>query len=118
MKANVKCGPNKAYLSLPSDVYGSAEGAEALVVRPTDPASMIFRATEWNKAVSTGNWGQRDNDLGVLQAKFAGFEEEVTGISTINTESVSDNSYYTLEGVKVAQPQKGVYVKNGKKIIK
>ena len=117
VKANVKCGPNKAYLSLPVGIYKSAEGAEALVVRPTDPASMIFRADEWHLAVSTGNWGQRGNDLGVLQAKFAGFEEEVTGISTISTESVSDNSYYSLQGVKVAQPQKGVYVKNGKKVI-
>ena len=117
VKANVKCGPNKAYLSLPVGIYKSAEGAEALVVRPTDPASMIFRADEWHLAVSTGNWGQRGNDLGVLQAKFAGFEEEVTGISNVSTESVSDNGYYTLQGVKVAQPQKGVYVKNGKKVI-
>lgn len=118
VKANVKCGPNKAYLSLPASLYESAEGAEAIVVRPTDPASMIFRATEWNQAVSTGNWGQR-GDLGVLQAKFAGFDDyEATGINNVNTENVSDNSYYTLQGVKVAQPQKGVYVKNGKKIIK
>ncbi len=117
VKANVKCGPNKAYLSLPAGLYDSAEGAEAIVVRPTDPASMIFRAAEWNLAVSTGNWGTRDENLGVLHAKFAGFEEEVTGISNVSTESVSDNGYYTLQGVKVAQPQKGVYVKNGKKVI-
>lgn len=117
VKANVKCGPNKAYLSLPATLYDSAEGAEAIVVRPTDPASMIFRAAEWNLAVSTGNWGTRDDNLGPLHAKFAGFEEEVTGISNVSTESVSDNGYYTLQGVKVSQPQKGVYVKNGKKVI-
>ena len=117
VKANVKCGPNKAYLSLPAGLYDSAEGAEAIVVKPSSPESMIFRTNEWNQPTNTGNWGQRGG-YGPLHAKFAGFEEEVTGISNVNTESVSDNSYYTLEGVKVAHPQKGVYVKNGKKIIK
>ena len=117
VKANVKCGPNKAYLSLPKSLYASAEGAEAIVVKPQAPPSMVFRSAVWNDPTSTGNWGQRGN-LGTLHAKFAGFEEEVTGISYVNAETVSDNSYYTLEGVKVAHPQKGVYVKNGKKIIK
>ena len=117
VKAGVKCGPNKAYLSLPADLYNSPEGAEAIVVKPTSPTSMIFRSDEWNTAVSTGNWGQR-GDYGVLKAKFAGFEfYETTGISSVDAETVSDNSIYTLQGVKVAQPQKGIYVKNGKKVI-
>jgi hypothetical protein len=115
------CGPNKAFLSLPVGKYTLAEGAEALVVRPEEPDDMKFRYSEWYKNFySTGNWGKRAENLGILKAKFAGeiFEEDVTGISNVNTEKVSDNSYYTLEGVKVTQPQKGVYVKNGKKIIK
>ncbi len=117
VKAGVNCGPNKAYLSLPSGVYGSAAGAEALVVKPTSPAEMIFRADDWEKAVSTGNWGKRGS-LGVLEAKSGVFEiYETTGISSVDAETVSDNSIYTLQGVKVAQPQKGVYVKNGKKVI-
>lgn len=113
------CGPNKAFLSLPSGKYTLDEGAEALVVRPEEPEDMRFRYNQWyQNFYSTGNWGQRPQNLGILKAKFAGeiFEEE-TGIQNINTEKVSDNSYYTLEGVKVAQPQKGVYVKNGKKVI-
>lgn len=119
VKPGVNCGPEKAYLSLPAeDMFKSAEGAEALVVKPTTPAEMIFRSDVWNDDISTGNWGQRGN-IGVLQAKFAGemFEEE-TGINSVNTESVSESGYYTLQGVKVAQLQKGIYVKNGKKIIK
>ena len=119
VKPGVNCGPEKAYLRLPAeDMFKSAEGAEALVVKPTTPAEMIFRSDVWNDDISTGNWGQRGN-IGVLQAKFAGemFEEE-TGINSVNTESVSESGYYTLQGVKVAQLQKGIYVKNGKKIIK
>ena len=122
VKPGVNCGPEKAYLSLPYDIFASPEGAEALVVKPTTPAEMIFRSDVWNDAISTGNWGQRGN-IGVLQAKFAGeiFEEEdnceTNGISTISKESAANNDIYTLQGVKVAQPQKGVYVKNGKKVI-
>ena len=118
VKVGVNCGPNKAYLSLPADVFKSAAGAEALVVKPESPASMKFRYDEWNDAVSTGNWGQRGN-IGVLQSKIAGETEEddVTGISNVSVEVEEDGDYYTLQGVKVAQPQKGVYIQNGKKVI-
>lgn len=118
VKAGAKSSANKAYLSLPKDVFKSAKGAEALVVKPTSPDDMKFRTEEWNQAVSTGNWGQR-GDLGVLEAKFAGEieEDEVTGISYVNIEVEEEGDYYTLQGVKVAQPQKGVYIKNGKKVI-
>lgn len=118
VKAGAKSSKNKAYLSLPIGVYKSAKGAEALVVKP-DPASVQkFRPDEWNLAVSTGNWGQRGN-LGVLEAKFVGEAEEddVTGISNVSAEVEEDGDYYTLQGVKVAQPQKGVYIMNGKKVI-
>lgn len=118
VKAGAKSSANKAYLSLPKDVFKSAKGAEALVVKPTSPDEMKFRTDEWNKAVSTGNWGQRGN-LGVLEAKFVGEieEDDVTGISYVNIEVEEEGDYYTLQGVKVAQPQKGVYIMNGKKVI-
>ena len=119
VKAGAKSGANKAYLSLPKDVFKSAKGAEALVVKPTSPDEMIFRSKEWNQDVSTGNWGKRADDLGVLEAKFVGEieEDDVTGISYVNIEVEEEGDYYTLQGVKVAQPQKGVYIKNGKKVI-
>ena len=118
VKAGAKSSANKAYLSLPKDVFKSAKGAEALVVKPTSPDEMKFRTEEWNQAVSTGNWGQR-GDLGVLEAKFVGEieEDDVTGISYVNIEVEEEGDYYTLQGVKVAQPQKGVYIMNGKKVI-
>lgn len=118
VKAGAKSGANKAYLSLPKDVFKSAKGAEALVVKPTSPDEMKFRTEEWNQAVSTGNWGQR-GELGVLEAKFVGEieEDDVTGISYVNIEVEEEGDYYTLQGVKVAQPQKGVYIMNGKKVI-
>lgn len=42
-----------------------------------------------------------------------------SGISNINAENAKkeDDNYYTLEGVKVASRQKGVYIHKGKKIV-
>ena len=43
---------------------------------------------------------------------------ETTGIDTIGTATLSDGQWYNLNGVRVAQPAaKGVYVKNGKKVV-
>ncbi len=119
VKVGVTCGPEKAYLSLPYDMFKSAAGAEALVVKPESPADMKFRYDVWNNNISTGNWGQRNSNIGVLQSKIAGEAEEddVTGISNVSVDVEEDGDYYTLQGVKVAQPQKGVYIQNGKKVI-
>jgi hypothetical protein len=45
--------------------------------------------------------------------------ETITGIDglTVKDESVKDSAYYDLQGRKVAQPQKGLYIVNGKKVV-
>lgn len=42
---------------------------------------------------------------------------ETTGISTAEVSTAKeDNVWYTLQGVRVAQPTRGIYVRNGKKV--
>ena len=44
--------------------------------------------------------------------------EETTGISNAAVETTEDDgTYYNLQGVRVMNPQKGIYIKNGKKIV-
>ena len=48
------------------------------------------------------------------------FDDETTGIETVdvNTESANDaREYYNLNGQRVANPSKGLYIVNGKKVI-
>ena len=45
------------------------------------------------------------------------FGGETTGIQDNNRETITDNRFYDLQGRRVAQPQKGMYVVNGKKVI-
>lgn len=44
--------------------------------------------------------------------------EETTDISNAAVETTEDDgAYYNLQGVRVMNPQKGIYIKNGKKIV-
>ena len=40
-----------------------------------------------------------------------------TGIQTITGAEAADGAYYNMQGVRVAQPTKGVFIHNGKKVV-
>ena len=42
-------------------------------------------------------------------------DEEATGIATVK--AIKNDIYYNLQGVKVAQPMKGLFIKNGRKVV-
>ena len=47
------------------------------------------------------------------------FDDETTGIKSVsNGQSTMNNVVYDLQGRRVAQPTKGLYIVNGKKVIK
>ncbi len=43
--------------------------------------------------------------------------DDVTAITEVKTEVKQDDAYYTLQGMKVSRPIKGIYIHNGKKMI-
>ena len=45
------------------------------------------------------------------------FEDDVTGIVTVERGVVDNNGWYTLQGVKVSHPTKGIYINNNKKVV-
>ena len=48
---------------------------------------------------------------------FINVDESTTGISNVNRETDTNGRYYSLQGVEVAQPTKGLYIVNGKKVV-
>ena len=51
-------------------------------------------------------------------APFLGFDgEDTTGINSVERGALSVEGCYTLDGRRVAQPTKGMYIVNGKKVI-
>lgn len=60
-----------------------------------------------------------DTDVEAKGIQFVFDDDETTGIkeTTTGNERIYDSAYYTLTGVKVANPTHGVYIHNGKKIV-
>ena len=55
-------------------------------------------------------------EAGNAKQNFIAFEE-TTGVNTVRVNDDSDAAVYNLQGIRVVNPQKGVYVKNGRKFI-
>ena len=46
------------------------------------------------------------------------FDDEVTGVNEVRSQKEDVRSeWFDLQGRKVAQPQKGLYIVNGKKVV-
>lgn len=62
-----------------------------------------------------------ENDASLAKMMIVFDDEEEGGVTEIkNVETVKphhNNAYYTLQGIKVLNPTKGIYIHNGKKIV-
>ena len=103
---------NKAYLKLPKTVFNNPQGMEVTV--PRDDA---FTGMTWNGTVASGNWGYRDVDVMVKSIGEPGEEEYFLSIDDLKQAIEESEEVYTLQGVKISNPQKGIYIKNGKKFV-
>ena len=107
---NGKSGANKAYLSIPANtVVDGGAGAK-------------FGFIDFNGQF-LGNETDDPNNPSLAKMAIV-FDDEDDGGSTTTVTEVKPNSkdgdasFYTLQGVKVSRPVKGVYIHNGKKFIK
>ena len=106
---NGKSGANKAYLSIPANtVVDGGVGAK-------------FGYIDFNGQFLGNETDQNNPSLAKMAIVF---DDEDDGGSTTTVTEVKPNStdadasFYTLQGVKVSRPVKGVYIHNGKKFIK
>lgn len=85
---------NKAYLHFPANIYDNNKGA--------------------------GSGEDHNTDTNAANAfSFVVVGENTNGITNLNVDTtVTDDSYYTLQGVKLSAPaERGIYIHKGKKII-
>ena len=107
---NGKSGANKAYLSIPAN--GAVDGG----------VGAKFGYIDFNGQF-LGNETDDPNNQSLVKMAIV-FDDEDDGGSTTTVTEVKPNStdgnasFYTLQGVKVSRPVKGVYIHNGKKFIK
>ena len=107
---NGKSGANKAYLSIP---------ANAVV---DDGVGATYGYIDYNGQL-LGNVADTNNNQSLAKMAVI-FDDEDNGGTTTAVREVkmdtadADASFYTLQGIKVSRPVKGVYIHNGKKFIK
>ncbi len=101
-RAKGTVGKNRAYLRLPEDVMNY--NGQALV-QNQDEDSKLFAKTSL-----------RFDDF-FYEDDFN--EGEVTDVNSVKNafKTTKDNAYYNLQGMKVSNPTKGLYIINGKKVI-
>ena len=129
-----------AYLHLDPTEYASPSGAECVVIKDdyytyeyNDGAFVDFgpktsveanpnrywQYAKWEE--KTKLWGDRSKfniPTGKQAVQFLGeLEDEVDGIAKLVVPATENGEYYTLQGVKVTNPTKGVYIHNGQKVI-
>ena len=107
---NGRSGANKAYLSIPANTVVD------------DGVGVKFGYIDFNGQF-LGNETDDSKNPSLVKMAIVFDDEDDGGSTTTVTEvkpnSTDDNaSFYTLQGVKVSRPVKGVYIHNGKKFIK
>ena len=90
------------------------------------PNSTVTTTTSWSQQKSTTKAGKDGQFLLTVKSPKASYtplsivfddEQETTAIESVAPKAVAkDNVYYDLQGRQVAQPTKGLYIVNGKKV--
>ncbi len=135
----VNCGKkNEFYVGLNAGQAGKAENWEIAnnsinwggADVNADEATKCKNATIEKAVDGTVAFANADNGdftLGDCAQKTAGIGDprwlggkgagEVTGIENVKNATVEDGAWYTVSGQRVAQPTKGLYIHNGKKVV-
>ena len=74
---------------------------------------------QWTGAMSSLNGRVMlvlDEAVATARAMF-NLDDDVTAIETVKAQNVENGQYFNLAGQRVAQPTKGLYIVNGKKVI-
>ena len=89
-----------------------------ILTQPTGKSVGFYRANNNNVAVGKA-YLRIEKGSTARQFTFIGLdgESETTGISNIQVANNAADGIYNLSGQRVAQPKKGLYIVNGKKVI-
>ena len=106
-KVNTKMARNRAYLSLPKDLFHWQDENTS----STQPATGTIPANSTNNS-KISLIIDADFDLGFNNGIATAIQQ------VIEKDMYKDDTFYTLQGVKVSKPTtKGVYIHNGKKVL-
>lgn len=68
-----------------------------------------------NRAYLSTSYDVTANAREYLEISFE--DDDVTGVENVNRSTITNNQFYDLQGRKVEQPAKGLYIVNGHKVV-
>ncbi len=95
-----------------SDGYVSGNG-NVFALGKKDDVVGFYRVSDYNYVPA----GKAYLMIYEASREFIAFDNETTGINAVQSSGLKADSYYNLAGQRVAQPTKGLYIVNGKKVI-
>ena len=93
------------------------DGNYTVELQSKDEIYVIVNSTDANFA---GHWSWETEDkkwISWTGKKIEDFENHTSGIHETVHDQSQDGNIYNLKGQRVEQPQKGIYINNGKKYI-
>ena len=102
---NVFIGVTEETPDVPAGIFVLLNGNDGVGFYKTQNAFTVGAHTAYLPALAGGT-----------ARSFIGLNE-TTGISDVNRETMANNRYFDLQGRSVAQPTKGLYIMNGKKVL-
>lgn len=108
LMGNGRSGANKAYLSIPANTVVD------------DGVGATYGFIDYNGQL-LGNEADTNNQSLAKMAVIFDDEDNggaTTAVREVKMDNTDADAFYTLYGVKVSRPVKGVYIHNGKKFIK
>ena len=112
-------------------VIASADAPETNWLVASDGKSTIGGEGKWDYVLSNGMFYHAsagvlpagkaylhlDAEPGARELSLSFEDGDVTAISNVNRETITNNGYFNLAGQRVAQPTKGLYIVNGRKVV-
>ena len=128
------------FASLTGKEIVASDGATTSYSVSDGTKTYTFYGTLAHQAVTSGDFGWNASTGAFSQASGSGvsidafrgyirsssgslarlnvnFDDETSGIETMNREPLTVNQTYNLSGQRVSQPTKGLYIVNGKKVV-
>ena len=123
----LKAEEGRYYIPLASDTPDAIDNAFVGVTAASEQAAGIYvlmngaQGVGFYKTENAFTVGANTAYLpaSIATAKsFIGFDDEAMGISdAVQLNSMENKAFFNLAGQRVAQPQKGLYIVDGKKVI-
>ena len=99
----VKMSANRSYLQIP--YREKVSGARGLSREATSSFCDMIVSDNDDDVIAISVFGSSNGD------------DDTTGINNVQQSVYEQDAYYTLQGQRVEKPGKGLYIKNGKKVI-